>query len=343
MKRILIYVIFICILIVACSKGKSEQYERFYIRFDRADLAVQVEGNIASNVFILVLHGGPGSDGLTYNVGKYSDILESDYAMVYLDQRGHGASQGKYGEKRVTLLQLAKDVEEVVKALKLKYGTESKVFLMGHSWGGLIGTKALIDTDIQNNISGWIEADGAHDIPKLNRDLVKMYRFYAEEQISKGNHIEFWENEILGFINEIDTNNITYTQSLAMNKLAYRAEAKIPEVNKPEKYAVDKFSLSKSPYGIMSIISSNFTAIAINNETESASLTDELYKIKVPTLLIWGKYDFVTPPSLGLDTYNLISSEVKYFHILNNSGHSTMIHEPIKFTTLVKEFIEEAK
>jgi pimeloyl-ACP methyl ester carboxylesterase len=341
-QRIFLYIITFCFFLIACSKDKSEQYERFYIRFDGADLAVQVEGNIASNIFILVLHGGPGSNGLAYNISKYSDILESEYAMVYLDQRGHGASQGKYGEKRVTLLQLAKDAEEVVKTLKLKYGTESKVFLMGHSWGGLIGTKALIDTDIQNYISGWIEADGAHDIPKLNRDLVKMFRFYAEEQISKGNDIEFWQSEVLKLINEIDTNNITFVQSLAMNKLAYRAEAKIPEVNKPEKYAVDKFSLSKSPYGIMSIISSNFTAIAISNETESASLTDKLYKIHLPTLLIWGKYDFVTPPSLGQDAYDLISSDVKYFHILNNSGHSTMIYEPIKFTTLIKEFIEES-
>lgn len=342
MQRISIYIGILCLILIACSKDKSEQYERFYIRFDGADLAVQVEGNITSNIFILVLHGGPGSNGLAYNIGKYSDILESEYAMVYLDQRGHGASQGKYEKNKVTLLQLAKDAEEVVKVLKLKYGTQSKVFLMGHSWGGLIGTKALIDTDIQNNIAGWIEADGAHDIPKLNRDLVKMFRFYAKEQISKGNNIDFWKIEILGLINEIDTNNITYAQSLAMNKIAYKAEALIPEVNKPEKYTVDKFSLSKSPYGIMSIISSNFTAIAINDETESASLTDKLFKIHVPTLLIWGKYDFVTPPSLGQDAFDLISSEVKYFHILNNSGHSAMIYEPVKFTNLVKEFVEDS-
>lgn len=337
--KFLSYIATLLLLLNACTRSADENYERFYVRFEGADLAVQVEGQISSGIIILILHGGPGSNGLSYNVGRYSDLLEADFAVAYMDQRGHGSSQGNYDRDKVSLIQLARDAEHIVKALKLKYGSETKVFLMGHSWGGLVGTKALLDTDISSIIEGWIEADGAHDIPKLNRELVKMFRFYAEDQISKENEVEFWTNEVLSLIDKIDTNNIAEEQSFAMNRLAYRAQNKIPEVLKPEPYKVNKFSKKSSPYGIMSDISEALTAIAISDESDMTSLTNRLSEITLPTLLIWGKYDFVTPPSLGNDAFNFISSSNKSFHLLEQSGHSSMINEPVLFCQLIKDFI----
>ena len=34
---------------------------------------------------------------------------------------------------------------------------------------------------------------------------------------------------------------------------------------------------------------------------EDIALTDSLFKIEIPTLILWGKYDFVVPPALGYD------------------------------------------
>lgn len=339
MKYKFAYLIIFCLEIIGCSKKYDTPYERFYIRSEGADLAIQVEGNVASGVIILLLHGGPGGNGLIYNVGEYSEILESNFGMAYLDQRGQGASQGKYGTDKVTVLQMAKDAAVVVKALKLKYGKHTRIYLMGHSWGGMIGTKALLDTDIGNNIEGWIEVDGAHDIPKLNKDLVKMFQYYANIEIDKGMEVDFWQKEVLSLIETIDTNNISAQESVAMNRLAFKAEQKIAELYRYDEYIADKFSYTKSPYGVMTTISSNFTSMYINNESEKTSLTERLYEITIPTLLIWGKYDFVTPSSLGQDAYNLISSEEKNFYILNNSGHSVMINEPNRFTKLIIDFI----
>ncbi len=32
---------------------------------------------------------------------------------------------------------------------------------------------------------------------------------------------------------------------------------------------------------------------------EGVDYSDQLYKIKIPSLLLWGQYDFVVPPNVG--------------------------------------------
>ena len=96
--KIIFSVLSLGLMLFACTTPNDDFYERFYFRTsDGADLAVQIDGQIASKVFILLLHGGPGAGGVySYNEGIYADRLEYNYAMVYLDQRGQGASQGSY-------------------------------------------------------------------------------------------------------------------------------------------------------------------------------------------------------------------------------------------------------
>ena len=85
-------------------------FERFYFRTDDADLAVEINGNIASNTIVILLHGGPGGGALIYNGGTAMDMLEEQYAVVYLDQRGQGASKGKYAKSSVTLQTFSNDI-----------------------------------------------------------------------------------------------------------------------------------------------------------------------------------------------------------------------------------------
>ncbi len=334
---------FIGIVMVAlfwsCTKGANDTYERFFFRFEGADLAIEVNGNFSSETFILLLHGGPGGNGLEYNAGRAMDeLLESQYAVAYLDQRGQGASQGNYDDNQVTLKQFGRDAEAVCKMLKAKYGQEINLFLMGHSWGGLIGTQSLIDTEIENFIDGWIEVDGAHDIPLLNKEAIKMYQSIAPVQIGAGLFVDFWQ-EALDFVNSIDTANISDEESLKLNRLGFQAEARIQQVNFPDETALEEISLSNSPLGIAATISSNLTAQQIDGETEQAALTNRLSEITVPTLLLWGEYDFVVPPALATSALSRIPNAQMI--ILEHSGHSPMIYEPEAFANAIQDFIEE--
>jgi pimeloyl-ACP methyl ester carboxylesterase len=331
----------VIVAFASCTRENSDTYERFFFRTsDGADLAVQIDGNRNSNVFILLLHGGPGGSGYEYNTGEYSDKLEQDYAMVYLDQRGQGASQGSYSAENVTLQRFADDVYDLTLFLKQKYGQDISVFVMGHSWGGTTGTYAMLNTDVQSQIKGWIEVDGAHDIPMLYVDAVKMFLDIGNTEIAAGNNVSQWQ-EIVDFANTLDTNNITSDQAGQLNSYGFTAEGLLADVTDPTGDNLPSHGLLTNPTMTFSaFLSGNITANVINGESEAVSMTDELYKITLPTLLLWGKYDFVVTPTLGTSAYANISSTEKKLVLFDYSGHSPMDNEPAKFVDEVKAFVE---
>ena len=338
-QKILALSLFI-IIIASCTQENTETYERFFFRTsDGADLAVEVDGNRNSEVFILLLHGGPGGSGFVYNTGEYSEKLESDYAVVYLDQRGQGASQGSYSASQVTLQRFADDVYDLTLFLKQKYGQDISVFVMGHSWGGTTGTYAMLHTDIQNEIKGWIEVDGAHDIPLLNREAIKLFLEIGNTEIAAGNNISDWQ-EIVDFASTVDTNNITEEEGGQINSYGFTAEGLLSQIVLGESGALSHSLVTAPTMTLSAYISGMLTASAITEETEKVAMTDELYKINIPTLLLWGKYDFVVPPALGESAFANISSTEKELVIFDYSGHSPMDTEAAKLVDEVVEFVE---
>lgn len=341
--KIIQNILALSLLIIAfgsCTKENTDTYERFYFRTsDGADLAVEVNGDRNSDVFILMLHGGPGGSGFEYNTGEYTERMESKYAMVYLDQRGQGASQGSYSADQVTLQRFADDVYDLTLFLKQKYGQDISVFVMGHSWGGTTGTAAMINTDIQNEIKGWIEVDGAHDIPALNKEAIKMFLEIGNAEITAGNNVTEWQ-EIVDFASAVDTNNITTDDGGKINSYGFTAEGLIADITEGEASDPSHGLLTSPITSLSAFLSGNLTASAIMEETEKTAFTDELYKINIPTLLLWGKYDFVVAPALGESAFANISSTEKKLVIFDFSGHSPMDSEAATFSDEVEMFIE---
>lgn len=341
MKLIVICSLTFVTILLACTKKNIETSERFYFRTDGADLAVQVDGNIHSKVFILILHGGPGGGSGDYNSGYCADKLEEKYAMVYMDQRGNGASHGNFTEEDLTLEQNSKDIYALTLFLKQKYGSDISIFLMGHSWGGITSAHALIHTQIQNEIKGWIEVDGAHDFVKGDIEAVRMYLTIGNQQVELGNNTDFW-SPLLTDIAEIDTNNISSDDQSLLNSKGFEAEEKIPEVTTDDSNeSSSEFTFFNSPDQSIAVFMNNSAVnVPLNEDSQQNPLTDRLNEITVPCQFLWGKYDFVVPPALGVSAYNLVNTTSKELVIFEYSGHSPMDNEPVLFVQEVIDFIE---
>ncbi len=334
---------FFFFVLIGCSRENNENYERFYFRTDGADLAVEINGNITSGIFIVLIHGGPGGGSYNYNTGRYAQLLEEKYAMVYFDQRGQGASQGAYAKKRLTLQQYADDIHNLVLLLKQRYGTGISVFLMGHSWGGTTGTYALLNTNVQAEIKGWIEAAGAHDIPLLNKEAIKMFLTIGGAEVAAGKNVDKWK-EMLDFAAKVDTNNISNDEGTRINMFGFEAEELMDEIKTDEDEVMLSHPLPNIPvFSLATVLSNLQTANVIFDETETTALTNDLDEIKTPTLLLWGKYDFVVPPALGFSAYERINTPEKRLVIFDFSGHSMMANEPNLFVEEVKNFVEQYK
>lgn len=79
--------------------------------------------------------------------------------------------------------------------------------------------------------------------------------------------------------------------------------------------------------------------VAIAKSAQRHNMGTELHKIKVPTLLIWGLNDTITPPMVAHDFNRLISNSKLRF--IDKCCHAPMMEHPEKFNNILGEFLEE--
>jgi len=90
------------------------------------------------------------------------------------------------------------------------------------------------------------------------------------------------------------------------------------------------FEITKNRLKVIKIIALAKSAIRNN-------LGEELNQIKVPTCLIWGKNDNVTPPFVAEEFNKLIPhSEL---HFIDKCGHAPMMEVPGEFNEILSKFL----
>jgi pimeloyl-ACP methyl ester carboxylesterase len=71
------------------------------------------------------------------------------------------------------------------------------------------------------------------------------------------------------------------------------------------------------------------------------NMSKDVHKIKVPTALIWGRDDKITPPEVAVEFSQLIpNSEL---HWIDKCGHAAMMERPDEFNVLLKAFLQKLK
>lgn len=313
--------------------------ETFFVRTDGADMPVYVRGNTQSNKFILVIHGGPGGQSFVYQSGKFAEILEEDHALLMWDQRGQGASQGHYGEDEVNIERMRLDLKAVVLAIKERYGESSKLYLMGHSWGGLLGT-AFAQSEDQSLVDGWIEVGGAHDVPLLYESVYTMLDTFADREIAAFRNRSFWI-DVKNDLATVPSENAVLENWEVVNRSGHQAERKISAVQTPVLRDEDsRTSTFQNPIDdLTSLLSGAVTANLLLEEVFATNLSTTMDQIQVPTLLLWGRYDFVVSPRLGEVAFPEIGTTDKEFVIFEQSGHSPMFNQPEEFSAVVADWI----
>jgi pimeloyl-ACP methyl ester carboxylesterase len=313
--------------------------EVFYVENAGASMRVLVEGNTIDNTFILIVHGGPGASSYFYDTKYISKHIGDKYAVVYWDQRNAGASQGTSNGSNLHLDQMVDDLKKVIEVLKFRYGQQISLFLVGHSFGGLLVTDFLITSDYQNLIKGLINVDGSHNYP-LNDTLTRqMLLNIGQSQISKKRNVDKWQPIVSYCIDH--QGNFTFEQSQQLESYASEAETYIDSVkyvsifSEVLKYAIaDKYPLTAILSNLLYSEDSNF-----NKELAKTQFSSSLYKITIPVLVLWGKYDFTCPPALAEDFFKHVNSNDKRMVFSTISGHNMILQDKKLFCDEVNAFV----
>ncbi|MEI6949098.1 alpha/beta hydrolase [Paraflavisolibacter sp. H34] len=79
--------------------------------------------------------------------------------------------------------------------------------------------------------------------------------------------------------------------------------------------------------------------IALAKSAIRNNLGDELNNIKLPTLLIWGNNDTITPPFVAREFHRLLpNSEL---HFIDKCGHAPMMEVPEEFNVILHKFLKK--
>ena len=328
----------------------------FWVTRNNANMPVWVRGNIQSGVFVIFNHGGPGSSGTLESIIEVSPanaqydhqspikMLEKDYAVVYWDQRASGMSDGDADPNDSIPNDFGDDLSAIIEELNNRYTIKSK-FLIGQSWGHFVATNYLSSVDSwqsnQNQINGYIAYKGNHAQEmafKTSRDRMLLLSS-LEENTDK----PIW----------LDINKF-YSSTGDLTNLS--------DLNQHYQYINYAMGVSSSVFDRIlssvkaSILSSfnGWTYYFNNKATRAASnflrwvatsniMEDKIHRIKIPTLLLYGKSDLVAPLEVGKHILNTISTPNahKRLVVLENSRHGAEYSDVKLLQDEIVAFIEK--
>ena len=144
---LLLSIVLVSISSASCSTREASNIavsEDVYINSEGTKLFANIRGDNSSSPILLYLHGGPGSPlGILIFMAYSGHQLEKDFMVVYLHQRGIMNSE-RIPDSAHTVSNYVKDMHHVVSYLKGRY-KEKEIFLLGHSWGGVISYMYLLE------------------------------------------------------------------------------------------------------------------------------------------------------------------------------------------------------
>ena len=339
-----IFIFMIIILITGCQKEKisfsDNASDVFYVENEGAAMRVLVQGNTSSKTFILIIHGGPGAGAFFYDTKFITQNIGDKYALVYWDQRNAGASQGANNGENLHLNVMVNDLKKVITVLKFRYGEDMSLFLLGHSFGGMIAADFVTSSDNQYMIKGLINVDGSHNYP-LNDTLTREKLLsVGQYEVSQNLNIDKW-TPILNYC-EAHKGNFSFEESQQLEIYSTDAENYIDSikhiniVSQVLRYMIsDKYPLTAMLTNLIYSEDSNF-----NKELAVTQFSTSLSKVTIPVLLLWGKYDFTCPVALGEDFFNRISSTDKSMVISSKSGHYMILQDKDFFCNEINAFVQ---
>jgi 2-hydroxy-6-oxonona-2,4-dienedioate hydrolase len=93
---------------------------------------------------------------------------------------------------------------------------------------------------------------------------------------------------------------------------------------------------------VRGLVTERRTALRVLRFAQAAkrhNIEDRLRDIRVPTLIVWGKEDRITPVEVG-ERFHALIQDSQYW-VLTNCGHAPMLEQPYAFNAIVREWLHE--
>lgn len=285
--------------------------------------------NKVDNPLLVIVHGGPGMPSNGY-LRLENSMLEKYYTVVYWEQRGAGYSWNpKLTEEDMTVDLFISDLYELIKRVQEEIGSKKKVYLLGFSWGTIVGIKF------------------AEKYPELVYKYIGVGQVTDDiraEKISREYALNKAKNEsntkAIKELEEIGLPPYDYDKLLVKSDWARHYGAYSPKKSESVVVKYIKMLTAKEyawPYLIKLSKGAYFSLKALQNEISRTNLFREVPEVKVPVVFLEGRYDYAVPSTLAEEYYKTLKAPEKRFYYFEYSGHSVQRDESEKFNQVMIE------
>lgn len=268
---------------------------------------------------VLLLHGGPG--GTFEQFGNFDGYLPNEeIEYIYYDQLDSYYSDKPNDSTLWTTGHFVEEVEQVRKALDLN---KDNFYLLGQSWGGILAMEYALK--YQDNLKGLIISNMMASAPA--------YTKYADEILGPQMNPDVYK-EIKGLEAREDFKNPRYNE-LLMNHYYTQHILRMPLEKWPKSINLLFDHLNPDIYVFMQGHSE--FGMTGNASLKNWDVSGRLKEIKVPTLVIGGKYDTMDPKYM-----KWMATEVqKGRSITTNGSHFSQFDDPKNYFDGLIKFIKD--
>jgi len=286
---------------------------------------ITVRGRDRRNPILLVIHGGPAAPELPNRYLFEAPWLDY-FTVVEWDQRGAGKTYALNDPAKVapTLnkARIIDDAEELVAWLRATYGRK-KIFVMGHSWGTIVGLS------LAQRHPDWLYAYiGVGQIIDMREGEKDGYAWVLGQARAAGDAAAVKELTAIAPYPEpdgalpLDKIDVERKWSVHFSGLTHGrrtydiwedAERLSPDYSEADYKAIDAGSAFSFPKLLPELAATDFRGLT---------------RLRCPLVIFAGRYDYTTPAEPVKRWYDRLSAPSKRFVWFENSAHMMYEEEP---------------
>jgi Predicted hydrolases or acyltransferases (alpha/beta hydrolase superfamily) len=273
------------------------------------------------NPIILFLHGGPGMAQIAFS-RKSQQKLEKEFLVVNWDQRGAGKSfQTSLKKEDMSVEHFILDAEELVEALLQRFH-QKKLFLVGHSWGTIIGASLctrrpdlfyayvgigqIVDMDKGEKLSYQFTLKEAYR--RKNRKAIQELKKIGRPPYKKCGHINIQRKWLGRFHGETYRGTIT---GMVLRNITI--------------WDIGLCGLFQFIKGAL------FSLLLMEKQLSHVNLQKDIKEIKVPVFFCSGRRDYNVPFELVVKYMEKLRAPYKEMIWFEQSAHMPNFEEPDLF------------
>lgn len=307
------------------------------VKLGGVDQWLIIRGHDVTKPVLLFLSGGPGASEAG-RVLRFNAELEQHFVVVIWEQRGCGKSYPSINPKSdLTIDRYVADIIELTDLLRARFD-EQKIYLVGHSWGTIIGLRAAqARPDLFHAYVGTAQMVDVQETDQTVYDLV----LTRSRQIGDTQFVQTLEKQgppPYSGKSTIRPYATLFSREYAMFEVphikseAYRREgdALMLMLKQPEYGWLDRV------YYLLGMMN---TFNVVYPQLQEMDFRQDATRLDLPVYIVLGRHDMNNPSPLPEEYFNLLEAPRKQLVYFEDSGHGMLWQEADKFHRLMVETV----